>query len=101
VTELDILYHGISLVIAFFAYFPKIEVGLFCVVAGGSSISTVSDYRLEDWGSIPGTGKGFFSTLCPPSLLYNGHRGSFVEGKARPGHNADPSPPSSAEAKNE
>jgi hypothetical protein len=26
----------------------------------GSSVSTVSDYRLDDWGSIPGRGKGFF-----------------------------------------
>jgi hypothetical protein len=38
-------------------------------------------------GSIPGRGKGFFLyTLCPdrlwvpPSLLYNGYRGSFPRG---------------------
>jgi hypothetical protein len=29
----------------------------------------------------------------PPSLLYNGHR-VFLGGKERPGHDADPSPPS-------
>jgi hypothetical protein len=26
----------------------------------GSSVSIVSDYRLVDRGSVPGTGKGFF-----------------------------------------
>ena len=31
----------------------------------------------------------------PPSLLYNGYR-VFPGGKERPGHDADPSPPSSA-----
>jgi len=35
----------------------------------------------------------------PPSLLYNGYR-VFPGGKVRPGRDADPSPPSSAEAKN-
>jgi hypothetical protein len=34
----------------------------------------------------------------PPSLLYNGYR-VFPGGKVRPGRNADPSPPSSAEVK--
>jgi hypothetical protein len=58
----------------------------------GSSVSIVSDYALDDWGSIPGGGKGFFlHPLCPdrlwgpPSLLYNGYWGSFARGKARPG----------------
>jgi hypothetical protein len=35
----------------------------------------------------------------PPSLLYNGYR-VFPGGKLRPGRDADPSPPSSAEVKN-
>jgi hypothetical protein len=68
----------------------------------------VSDYGLDDRGSIPGRGKGFFlSPLCPdrlwgpPNLLYNGYRGSFPRGKARPGRDADHSPPSNAEAKNQ
>jgi hypothetical protein len=26
----------------------------------GSSVSIVSDYGLDDWGSIPGRGKGYF-----------------------------------------
>jgi hypothetical protein len=34
------------------------------------------------------------------SLLSSGHRGSFPGGKARPGHDADHSPPSNAEVKN-
>ena len=34
-----------------------------------------------------------------PSLLYNGYR-VFPGGKLRPGRDADPSPPSSAEVKN-
>jgi len=37
----------------------------------------------------------------PPSLLSNGYRGPFPGGKARPGRDADHSPPSSAEVKNE
>jgi hypothetical protein len=57
----------------------------------GSSVSIVSDCRLGDRGSIPGRGKDFSSNLCaqrhwdPPSLLYNGYRGSFPQVKARPG----------------
>jgi len=47
----------------------------------------VSDYGLDDRATIPGRGKGFFLyPLCPdrlwgpPSLLYNGYRGSFPRG---------------------
>jgi hypothetical protein len=64
--------------------------------------------RPGDRGSIPGRSKGFFlQPLCPdqlwgpPSLLYNGYRGSFPGGKARPRRAADHSPPSSAEVVNE
>jgi hypothetical protein len=51
-------------------------------------------------GSNPGGGK-IFSTCPdrpwgPPSLLYNGYR-VFLGGIKRPGRDADPSPPSSAE----
>jgi hypothetical protein len=52
-----------------------------------SSGSIVSDYGLDDRGSFPGRGKGFFlCPMCPdrlwgpPSLLYNGYRGSFPRG---------------------
>jgi hypothetical protein len=52
----------------------------------GSSVSIVSDYGLDDRGSIPDRGRGFFLPLAfrpdrlwgPPSLLYNGYRGSFL-----------------------
>jgi hypothetical protein len=67
----------------------------------------VSDYGLDDRGSIPDRGRGFFlQPLRPdrlwgqPSLLYSGYRGSFPGGKARPGRDADHSPESSAEVKN-
>jgi hypothetical protein len=30
----------------------------------GSTVIIVSDYRLEDQGSIPGRGKDFSSSLC-------------------------------------
>jgi hypothetical protein len=75
----------------------------------GSSVSIVSAYGLPgDRGSIPGRRKGFFlQPLCPdrlwgpPSLVYNGYRGRFPGGKARPGRDADHSPPSTAEVVNE
>jgi hypothetical protein len=76
----------------------------------GSSVSLVSDYGLDDREigvrSLAGA-KDFSSSLCPDrhwgptSLLYNGYRGSFPPGKARPGRDADHSPPSSAEVVNE
>jgi hypothetical protein len=34
-----------------------------------SSVSKVSDYRLDDWGSISGRGKGFVpGSVCRPAL---------------------------------
>jgi hypothetical protein len=85
---------------------------LFMVRSRVSSGSIVSDYGLDDRanrGSTPARDKGFFLQPLspdrlwgPPSLLYNGYRGSFPPGvKARPGHDADHSPPSSAEVMNE
>jgi hypothetical protein len=73
----------------------------------GSSFSIVSDYGLDDRGSLPGRGK-----ICPlssvsrPALRCNQPpiqwvRGPFPGGKVRPGHDGDHSPPSSAEVKNE
>jgi hypothetical protein len=77
----------------------------------GSSGSIVSGYWLDDRAiqvRSPAEAKGFFLLpLCPdqlwglPSLLYNGYRGSFPGGKARPGRDADHSPPCSAEVENE
>jgi hypothetical protein len=67
-----------------------------------SALKSKSDYRLYDRGSIPCRGKWFFLVaLCPDQLW--GHPASYpvgLEGKARPGRDADHSPPSSAEVKN-
>jgi hypothetical protein len=67
----------------------------------------VSDYGLDDRGSIPGRGKGFFlQPVCPdrlgahPASSTMGTGGPFPGGKARPGRDADHSPPSSAEVVN-
>jgi hypothetical protein len=68
----------------------------------------VSDYGLDDRGSIPDRGRGFFFSPLrpdwlwgPPSLLFNGYWGPFPGGEVRPGRDADHSTPSSAEVKNE
>jgi hypothetical protein len=68
----------------------------------------VSDYGLDDRGSIPDRSRGFFFwPLRPdrsgahPASYPIGTGGSFPRGKARPGRDADHSPPSSAEIKNE
>jgi hypothetical protein len=70
----------------------------------GSSVSIVSDYGLDDRGSIPDRAEDFSSSLCVqtgsgahPACCTMGTRGSFPGGKARPGRDADHSPPSSAE----
>jgi hypothetical protein len=58
---------------------------------------------MDDWGSIPSKGKGFSSSFCVQTSS-EVHPASYAMGKggnARPGRNADHSPPSSAEVKNE
>jgi hypothetical protein len=76
----------------------------------GSSVSFVSDYGLDDRGSISDRGRIFSSSLCVqtgsgahPASYPMGTGGPFPGGKARPnrGVKADHSPPSSAEAENE
>jgi hypothetical protein len=70
----------------------------------GSSVSIVSDYGLDDRGSIRGRGRGFSSSPCIQTHLAScsmGTGGPFPGGKARPGRDADHSPPSSAEVKYE
>jgi hypothetical protein len=63
-------------------------------------LTLATGYGLDSPGSNPGGGEIF--RTCPdrpwgpPSLLYNGY-GVFPGGRKRPGHDADPSPPSSAE----
>jgi hypothetical protein len=67
----------------------------------GSSVGIATGYGLERSGDrIPVKGE-IFRTCSDrpwglPSLLYNGYR-VFPGGRKRPGRDADPSPPSSAE----
>jgi hypothetical protein len=77
----------------------------------GSSVSTVSDYGLENRAievRSPAGAKDFSSILCVqtdseahPASCTMGTGGPFPGGKARPGRDADHSPPSSAEVVNE
>jgi hypothetical protein len=68
----------------------------------GSSVSIVSDYGLDDRGSIPDKGRRFFfQPLRPDRLWTMGTGGPVPEGKVRPGRDADHSNPSSTEDKNE
>jgi hypothetical protein len=69
----------------------------------GSSVGIATAYGLDGPG-IESRWVKIFRTCPdqpwgPPSLLYNGYR-VFPGGKLRPGGDADPSPPSSAEVKN-
>ena len=66
----------------------------------GSVVGIATAYGLDGpgiesrWGEILRTCPD--RPWGPPSLLYNGYR-VFHGGKVRPGRDADPSPPSSAE----
>jgi hypothetical protein len=76
-----------------------------------SSGSIVSDYGLDDRAigvRLPAGAKDFSSILCVqtgsgahPASCPMGTGGPFPGGKARPGRDADHSPPSSAEVENE
>jgi hypothetical protein len=77
----------------------------------GSSGSIVSGYGLDDRAIgvlSPAGAKDFSSSLCVqtgsgahPASCTMGTGGPFSGGKARPGRDADHSPPSSAEVVNE
>jgi hypothetical protein len=77
----------------------------------GSSVSIVSDYGLDGRAigvRSPAGAKDFSSSLCVqtgsgvhPASCTMGTGGPFPGGKARPGRDADHSPPSSAEVENE
>jgi hypothetical protein len=76
-----------------------------------SSVSIVSDYGLDNRTigvRSPAGAKDFSSILCVhtgsgahPASCTMGPGGHFPGGKARPGRDADHSPPSSAEVVNE
>jgi hypothetical protein len=76
-----------------------------------SSVSIVSDYGLDNRAIAvrsPAGAKDFSSSLCVqtgsgahPASCTMGTGGPFPGGKERPGHDADHSPPSSAEVVNE
>jgi hypothetical protein len=74
----------------------------------GRSVSTVSDYKLDKWGSVPNKSREFSSSPC----MLNGsgaHPASFTVGtvgplpgdKALPGREANHSLPASAEVMKE
>jgi hypothetical protein len=81
------------------------------LVSRGSSVTIVSDYGLDDQAigvQSPAEAKDFSSNLCVqtgseahPAYCTMGTKGTFPGGKARSGRDADHSPPSSAEVKNE
>jgi hypothetical protein len=76
-----------------------------------SSVSIVSGYGLDNRAievRSPAESKDFSSSLCVqtgsgahPASCPMGTGGHFPGGKVRPGRDADHSPPSSAEVKNE
>jgi hypothetical protein len=66
-----------------------------------SSVSIVTGYRLDSWGSIPDKGKIFlFSIGSRPALGLTQHPIQWVLWVKQPGCKADHSPPSGAEIKN-
>jgi hypothetical protein len=77
----------------------------------GSSGNIVTDYELDDRAievRSPTGAEDFSSSPCiqtgsgaHPASYPMGTGGSFPRGKSRPGRDADHSPPSSAEVKNE
>jgi hypothetical protein len=81
------------------------------IISRGSSGSIVFDYGLDDRAigvRSPEGAKYFYSSLCVqtgsgahPASCTMGTGGPFLGGKARPGRDADHSPPSSAEVENE
>jgi hypothetical protein len=77
--------------------------GLVALTSRGSSVCTVSDFRLDDRGSILGREKEFFSS-CPCVETSSEAHPAYLMGtggKAWPGRDADHLPPTNADVKNE
>jgi hypothetical protein len=69
------------------------------VMRRGSSVGVAKGYGMDCRDSIPGKDKIFlFCTACPPNIQWV--TGALFPEVKRLGHEADHSPPSSAEAKN-
>jgi hypothetical protein len=73
----------------------------YCSLGTGSSVGIATELRAGRSGVRIPVGSEIFHTCPdrpwgPPSLLYKGYR-VFPGGRKRPGRDADPSPPSSAE----
>jgi hypothetical protein len=94
----------------FMCIYMCVYIYIYIYMSRDSSVSIVTDYGLDDRGSILGRGREFSSSPCVqtgsgahPASCPMGTAGSFPGGKARPGRDADAdhSLPSSAEVKNE
>jgi hypothetical protein len=91
-----------------FQYFTAL---LFQIMSRSTSVSKVSGYGLDDRAMevrSPAGAEDFSYSLCVqtdceahPASCPMGIRGPFPGGKARPGSDADHSPPSSAEVMND
>ena len=81
----------------FWATFYKVTQAAQC--GPGSVVGIATGYRLDGPGIESRWGQDFphlsRPLWGPPSLLYSGYR-VFPRGKEQPGHDTDPSPPSSA-----
>jgi hypothetical protein len=81
---------------------------MFSFRSWGNSANIATDYRLDDWDSIPGKGKEFFflATVSRPALRPTQSPiqwvpGSFPGGIVRPGSDTDHSPLCNGEIKKE
>jgi hypothetical protein len=84
--------------------YPQILQTKACPSGPGSAVDIATALQAGRSGDRISVGGEIFRTCPdrpwgPPSLLYNGYR-VFTGGKVRPGRDAEPSPPSSAEVKN-
>ena len=90
--------HVKSFTICVWIQFTRFLLSTASIIGPGSSVGIATDYGLEGPGIESRRGDIFRRPdrpWGPPSLLYNGYR-VFPGGKVRPGHAANPSPPSSA-----